>query len=349
MKILVISTPIFKVPVEGYSGLEHLAWLIAKGLAEKGNQVSLVAPDGSTCPDVEIIPIGPERAANEETAWTKYRSRLNQFDVIIDHSWNKFAYISKLRKEMNKPILGVCHAPVHTMYETLPPVEKPSFICISKDQASHFENLHNEESRVVYNGVDTSFYKPINIPKSDRYLFLARFSTIKGPDLAIEACLKAGVGLDLVGDTQITQEHEYFQHCKYLSEQQSPNWDKSKGKQIRIIGNATRGECVYWFSQAKALLHLNQRFREPFGLAPVEAMLCGIPVLAWRYGAVKETLGRGGRLVKNLDQAISILKNDELSAITSEACIWEGSNFTIQRMIDGYQMCAEEAHETGGW
>ena len=47
MKILVISTPIFITPVRGYAGLEVIAWEIARGLAAKGHQVSLAAPDGS--------------------------------------------------------------------------------------------------------------------------------------------------------------------------------------------------------------------------------------------------------------------------------------------------------------
>lgn len=348
MRILVISTPIFKLPVAGYSGLEHLVWLTAKGLAEKGNQVTIVAPEGSTCPGTSILSIGKERTINEDVAWGKYRNRLNQYDVVIDHSWHKFAYLSKMRGEMKKPLLGVCHAPLNTMYETLPPVEKPSFICISQDQASHFENLYNAEARVVYNGVDTEFYKRIDLPKTGRYLFLARFSTIKGPDLAIEACLKAGVGLDLVGDTSITQEPQLLEHCKYLSHQSTPGW-KSDIPQIRIIGPATRSECVYWFSQSRALIHLNERFREPFGLAPVEAMLCGLPVLAWKYGAMKETIGQGGKLVKSFDQAVNILKNGDLDTISPVTCRENASRFSVQAMVDWYQKRVEEAHETGGW
>ena len=39
MRILVVSTPIFKLPCAGYSGLEHLAWLTAKGLAEANDNI----------------------------------------------------------------------------------------------------------------------------------------------------------------------------------------------------------------------------------------------------------------------------------------------------------------------
>ena len=41
-------------------------------------------------------------------------------------------------------------------------------------------------------------------------------------------------------------------------------------------------------------------YREPFGLAPVEAQLCGMPVIAWDNGAMRETIKHGetGFLVK---------------------------------------------------
>jgi len=201
--------------------------------------------------------------------------------VIIDHSWGKWAYSLKAEGGTKAPVLGVFHAPIKTMYGSwppvfpqLPPIEKACAVCISEDQARQFKEIHDPcDVRVCYNGVDTEFYKPIEgIKRSNRFLFLARFSTIKGPLLAIQACKEVGVGLDLVGDTSITQEPEYFQKCKSLCD----------GEQIRMVGPASRGECVWWFSQAHALIHPNfpapklghPGFREPFGLAPVEAQLC---------------------------------------------------------------------------
>ncbi len=348
MKITVVSTGVFKCPPDGYAGLEHLAWLQAEGLAAKGHDVTIVAPEGSQCSKSKLLAIGPAGTWDERKSFQHYRGHLPTQDVIIDNTWQKHSYLLKMEGGLKAPILGVMHAPVNTMYSTLPPVEKPSFVCISQDQANHFEALHGREARVCHNGVDVNFYKPMSVPRSDRFLFLARFSTIKGPDIAIEACKRAGVGLDLIGDTSITQEPDFFEKCKAMCD----------GKQIRMIGPAKRGECVWWYSQAFALLHPNQRFREPFGLAPVEAMLCGCPVIAWKFGAVKETIdGRGGVLVNSLEEMVywikTLLNPEPLQAHVNDKMRWDvrewAKQFSVERMINRYEELAIEAMDTGGW
>lgn len=345
MKICVISTGVFKIPVAGYAGLEHLAWQIAAGLAARGHAVSVVAPDGSSCPNCELIPIGPEGHGNEKESYKKYWKRLPEFDCIIDHSWNKWAYILKAEGKLKAPILGVTHAPINTMYATLPPVDRPCFVCISQDQADHFKALHGRQARVAYNGVDSAFYRPLGVKRSDRFLFLARFSTIKGPDIAVEVCKRAGVGLDLVGDYSITQEPDYLAKVQAACD----------GRQIRMVGPQTRGSCVWWLSQAYALLHPNLRFREPFGLAPVEAMCCECPVIAWDYGAMRETVNHGysGWLVNSMEEMVAAVKNlESLAAVKEEhrpLCRRQGMTFSVDRMISRYEELCNEAVNTGGW
>lgn len=347
MRIAVVSSTVFQLPIAGYGGLEALAWQQAKGLAAKGHQVALIAPDNSTCPGVQIIPMGEAGKTDEKTAYGKYWQFLPQFDAIVDNSWQKWSYSLKAEGRLKAPILAVCHAPIHTMLQSLPPsIDKPCFVCISDDQRAHFEGLFNHPARTAYNGIDTDFYKSLNVPRTNRFLFLARFSSIKGPDLGIDACIKSGVGLDLVGDMQITQEPEYFQKCKAQCD----------GKQIKMIGNASRGECVWWFSQAHVMLHPNLRFREPFGLAPVEAMSAGLPVVAWDNGAMRETIVDGvtGWLVRSEQELLDVVNRVKVGSmgITKEmrlACRERALLFSEQRMVNRYEELCREALETGGW
>ncbi len=359
MKIAVVSTPILKLGVgglSGYGGLEHLAWLQAKGLAELGHEVTLVAPDGSSCPGVRVLGIGEERRVREKEAHNRAWQHYLRVDCVIDNSWEKWSYLLKGEGAMKAPVLGVIHAPVATMYQSLPPgVPRPCFVCISQDQAERFEDMHRREARVAYNGIDPDFYQKINIPRTDRFLFLARFSTVKSPLIAIEACLEAGVGLDLVGDTGLANEPAYFQQCTQLADKESPGWDrKNKGKQIRIYEGCTRGVTVWWYSQAHAMIHPNKIFPEPFGLAPCESMACGTPVIAWKYGAMKETVkeGTSGWLVKSERQLVETVKR--VAAVGPDPEMRKASRdwasqFSIEKMVKRYESLCQEAVETGGW
>ena len=381
MKIAVVSSTVFSVPLKGYGGLEAIAWEIARGLAAKGHQVSLVTPDGSECPGVEIIPTGPPGQHDEKMAYGGYPEH-KEGDVVrrrghagywqhlvgvyavIDHSWQKNAYLRKEEGVLKVPVLGVMHAPVNTMYGRTPPVEKPCTVCISKDQADHYNALFSSgEARVAYNGIDLDFYKPMGITRSRRFLFLARFSTIKGPDLAIEACRAAGVGLDLIGDTSITNEPQFLDQCKNMAvlanaEGRMSSWQFSD--QVRMVGPAKRGECVWWYSQAHCMLHPNMRFREPFGLAPIEAMACGCPVIAWDYGAMRETVKHSytGSLVKSMKELIERIRycsftdpifGNKQVEVWRKSCREWASQFSIQRMVSRYEELCVEAVDTGGW
>jgi glycosyltransferase involved in cell wall biosynthesis len=344
VKICVISTPVFQCPPPGYSGLEHLAWLCAEGFASRGHEVSLVAPDGSRANGCEIIQSGPPGGWGEREAYSNYWHRLPEFDVILDHTWQKWSYVLKQEGKLKSPVLGVMHAPVNTMYQTLPMgVEKPCFVCISKDQANHFEAFHGRQALVCHNGVDPDFYSPMSVKRTRRFLFLARFSSIKGADLAIQACKQAKVDLDLIGDDTITGEPHYLEEIR--------SW--CDGKKINLVGPATRGECVHWFSRAHCLLHPNLRFREPFGLAPVEAQLCGTPVIAWDFGAMRETLHPDHcRLVRSMDDLVEAITKMKGSAVTQEArdaCREWGKQFSVNRMIDRYLELMQTAITTGGW
>lgn len=339
MKICVISTTVLPCPPPGYSGLEMVAWQQANELAKLGHQVLLVAPQGSVAPDgVELHQTTLRE--HESQAYSGYWNRLLEYDAIIDNSWEKWSYVLKMEGRLAAPILGVLHAPAHTMYNSAPPVQYPCLVSISNDQGVAASECWGVSTRTAYNGIDLDFYKPSSEPRIDNLLFLARISKIKGPHIAIDVARKCRMPLDVVGDDTLTQEPQYKQQV----------YSKCTHN-IVYHGGKNREECVRFFNTRSCLLHMNLHFREPFGLAPVEAQACGMPVIAFDNGAMREVLNGAETafLVKTQEEVEMIVNNKAYLQIDPARCREWASQFSVQNMAKRYESLIIEAIETGGW
>ena len=348
MKIAIISTNTITCPPTNpatgkscYAGIEQLTYQQAVGLYNRGHKVLLVAPHGSKVPDgIEHHPT--TLGELEQLSYKFYEEKLKDVDVICDSSWNKWTVIGRKESKIKAPSLLFVHCPVDTQYNVAPPIPKPCFVAISKDMAKHIKEYLGCEAKVCYNGVDVQDYKPTDRKRNNRYLFLARFSTIKGPDIACDIAKKCKVMLDLIGDDRITAEPQFLQEIKNQC---------SLSQYLRFIGPQTREQCASWFNSNKALLHPNKRYREPFGLSPVEAQLSGMPVIAWKYGAMPETIKHGetGFLVNSEEEMEELIKIDAVSTIKPGRCREWAMQFSYEKMIDRVEELCKEAISTGGW
>lgn len=355
MKICVISSTVLPClaldnHANGYNGLEQIVWSTAAGLARRGHEVLLVAPNGSDVPPGVTLH-GTTQGESEERAYSGFWQRLPEYQVVIDSSWQKWSYILKIEGKLAAPILGVVHAPVHTMYGSPPPVLLPSIVAISHDQAAHVAELWGVPARVAYNGVDLGFYSSTDdnarervrrakFERGDRYLFLARMSRIKGPHLAVDLARKLRFKLDLVGDDRITGEPDLAHRMIALAK-----------NNILYHGGVSRSRTVAFFSEAKALLHPAFAFREPFGLSVVEAAACGTPVIVSDHGALRETVKHGetGFVCKTIGEMEELIKTDAVASIRSDACRANAERFSIDKMVTRYEELCTEALDTGGW
>ncbi|MGI5149046.1 glycosyltransferase [Plantactinospora sp. CA-294935] len=70
---------------------------------------------------------------------------------------------------------------------------------------------------------------------------------------------------------------------------------------VRLIGAVPREEMPYWYRSADVLVAAP--WYEPFGLTPLEAMACGVPVVGTAVGGLTDTVadGRTGDLVPPRD------------------------------------------------
>ena len=114
--------------------------------------------------------------------------------------------------------------------------------------------------------------KPLaeNDPKEDYFVVVGNLSPFKKVDLAIEACDRLGKKLLVIGDGK-----------------ERKNLQKISGPTIKFMGSLSDEAVYYFVERARAFLMPQV---EDFGIAAVEAMALGTPVIAFRSGGATESV-----------------------------------------------------------
>ncbi len=147
-------------------------------------------------------------------------------------------------------------------------------ISISKFIKKRVYKVYRRDSEVVYPGVDTKFWKPDkSVERQDFYLVVSRLYDYKKVDLAIKACNNLKKNLYIIGEGP---DRDYLENLA--------------GETVEFKGYVSDKEVRRYMRSCKALLFPGL---EDFGLAPVEAMSCGAPVIAFNGGGVAETVVDG--------------------------------------------------------
>jgi glycosyltransferase involved in cell wall biosynthesis len=153
------------------------------------------------------------------------------------------------------------------------------------------------DAKVCYLGVDTERFSRRPLPREDLVVGVGAIAPRKNVELAIEAlaCLpRPRPRLLWIGDVSAPA---YLAHLQGLARDREVDFTPS----VRVSDEA----LIAALSRA-AMMVVVARL-EPFGLAPLEANACGLPVVAVAEGGVRETIqdGVNGLLVEHDPQAIA--------------------------------------------
>ncbi len=172
------------------------------------------------------------------------------------------------------------------------------------------------QARVVYLGVDASKFRPLNLPKSNYVLSVGAISPLKNYDFIISALgqmpARSRPELVLVGNSASGRERKFLERLARAQE-----------VSLKIRVDVNEEQLVELYNRARAFVYAPQL--EPFGLAPMEAMSCGVPVVAVKEGGVRESVVEGvtGLLVERVPQVFAqalerLLSDEEMQGVLGQ-------------------------------
>ena len=144
------------------------------------------------------------------------------------------------------------------------------FIANSRYTANRIKKLYRRDSKIIYPPVDIELFE-LDEVKEDYYVTASRLVYHKRIDLIVQAfTTMPDKKLVVLGD--------------------GPELDKLKSiatSNVAFLGYQSQDNLVRCLQKAKAFVFAAQ---EDFGIAPIEAMACGTPVLALGKGGALETI-----------------------------------------------------------
>lgn len=313
MKIALISGALIPTPPPHYGGMEQVCFDLACGLTELGHKTvvfatkgSQVPPKGFLCETIEpTYSVQVDWLGKEMEMYKLYRDKLCDFDAICGHNWFGCEYLYK--SEHPEARVSHCHHGGLLWRSKPPNVEKLNLIAISKWMQKVYAS-QGFESRVCYDGIDTSRYG-FSADRGSRLLYVGRFTGFKGAHIAIQVAKRLNVPIDLVGGS-FTDDPNYLEQIKRMCD----------GDSIRMYLDAPHETKIRLMQQAKCVL-VPSNFGEPCGLVPIEFMSTGGPAIVWDDGALKETVADGvtGFVVpKTVEAMVEAVKR--VDEIRPEAC-----------------------------
>lgn len=192
------------------------------------------------------------------------------------------------------------------------------WIAISETVAGRIKKYYQADSTVVYPGViDTASFWDPTVKRHNYYITLSTLTSYKKVDLAIKTCIKSKRQLMVVGE--------------------GPEWGRlhklAEGHDnIVFMGRVSTAEKIQYLQQAKGLIFASE---EDFGIAPLEAVAAGTPVIAYNKGGLTETIvpGKSGlffdqQTAKSLHQALQMF---EARTWDPELCRKQVAKFDLKR------------------
>lgn len=276
---------------------------------------------------------------------------LSEYDIIVS---SHHTAAKGLLRSANQYHLCYCHTPMRALWErpfeelrTLPRPARPlaaallrqlrnwdymsaarvdDFLVNSETTRARVAKHYRRESSVLHPPINTEHFYPGDPSDiGDYYLVASRLVPYKRVDLAIAATAALGRPLVVVGT--------------------GPGVSDLRAPHVTYKGHVSDAELVTLMRRARAMIF---PVFEDFGMAPVEMMACGRPVVALGRGGASETVIDGETGVFAADQTAdafvaAILRLESMS-FSGTRIRAHAENFSRERYIATLRSAAFEGH-----
>ena len=324
--------PLFEaIPPKLYGGTERIVAYLTDELVKMGHEVSLFASGDSTT--TASLEPGSARALRLDSTvrdciaplivmLEAVAQRVDEFDIVHVHC----DYLSyPVLRRANVPFLATLHGRLDL------PELKPLYTCFSDVPVVSISDSQREPLpeanfvATVHHGLPEGLLSP-GEGRGGYLAFLGRISPEKAPDRAIRIAARAGMKLKIAAKVDRVDREYFAAEIEPLLTQ----------PHVEFIGEIAEHQKSEFLGNALGLL-FPIAWREPFGLAMIEAMACGTPVIAVRNGSVPEVIDEGvtGFIVDDETTAVSAVEQLELLDRRLIRTVFE-QRFTARRMAEDY-------------
>ncbi len=246
--------------------------------------------------------------------------------ICYMHNINRYVYQTPKQFKILTPLLKH-YQKTDFIYGQRP----DQLICNSKTVQDRIRNNYHRQAKIIYPGIDTSFFIPNkNQSVNPYFLVVSRLVRHKKIDLAIRACQELNQKLIIVGDGR---DYPYFFKIR----------NKVPNSKIIFMRHVSIKKLLTLYQNCQALICPQI---EDFGLSPLEAQACGKPVIAFHQGGLTETVidGKTGiffnyQTVKSLKKAI---KKFNSILFNPKTCIDNAVRFSRQNFMLNFKKTIEK-------
>jgi glycosyltransferase involved in cell wall biosynthesis len=340
LRIAQVAPPLERVPPERYGGTERVMYELIVELVARGHDVTTFASGDSDVPGrhVPTVPVALRPAEFSDdpmgyflTTMLAVLDSADEFDVIHSHlEWPSLV----LARGTSIPVAATFHGRLDLPWsrELLASPTTARLIAISESQASPHPDV---PWTIVHNGLSLSG-APFEDRRSDALCFVGRVAREKGIVEAIEVAQLSGRPLRIAAKIAPTgPEREYHEEV-FLPALEAA------GSLVEFLGEISGEERDALLAESYAAL-MPGSWPEPFGLAAIEALACGTPVLAKRVGGLTEIIREGvdGFFGDDATEiAFHVPEVESLDRAAIRASVIE--RFSAARMTDGYEAVYRE-------